>query len=372
MSEQHLFKFQTENDYKIAKRNHLLVPNVSKIVENGNIYITPKFATKETAEAGDIIVYHIESNGEKTIKYMKPEAFDPNDEYWKADSIVVVPFSHTNDGTVRAMGKNFAGTESPSKGSDGQEIFYGANASRAMRVGGGFLVFTNYQNQTIDDTHGLINNETPVNIASDITTQDNINPYDNETAYKISDNAQFLPSPYLNNGGKNPAYHSINAFEAYNTNILKNMNGDIETHSILKNMGDNFTYYTSDSLVNQESIDGHDLCPAISASMRYNSVLKPCVFDVNNTIDDNIATMPWYLPSIGEVGYLAARFNKIMYAFNKINNNGIQLEPVKILTSSEVNNDNNKMVPVYDWKLQTFQLVSPKELKGYVIPFVKF
>jgi hypothetical protein len=150
------------------------------------------------------------------------------------------------------------------------------------------------------------------------------------------------------------------------------MNGDNQTHSILKNMGDNFTYYMSDSLVNQESIEGHDLCPAISASMRYESVLKPCVFDVNNTIDDNIATMPWYLPSIGEVGYLAARINKIMYAFNKINNNSIQLEPVKILTSSEVNNENNRMVAVYDWKSQTLLLVSPNELKGYVIPFVKF
>ena len=370
MSEQHLFKFQTENDYKTAKRNHLLVPNVSKIVENGNIYITPKFATKETAEAGDIIVYHIEADGEKTIKYMKPEAFDPNDDYWNADSIVVVPFSHTDDGTVRAMGKRFAGTETPSKGSDGEEIFYGTNHYRSGLRALGFLTFADYQNQMITDTHGLIYDDTAVNIASDRTTR-NINPYDNETAY-ISDNAPFLPSPYLNNGGKSPAYHSINAFEEYSTNILKKLDGDTETHLTLKNMGVNFTDYMSETLVNQESIDGHKLCPAISASMRYTSVLKPCTFDENNTIDENIATMPWYLPSIGEVGYLAARFDKIMYAFNKINKNSIQIDPVTILTSSESHDETTEMVAVYDWKLQTFQFVSTNNLKGYVIPFVKF
>ena len=51
MSVQHLFKFQKEADYKTAKRNHLLVPNISKIVETGETYINSAFIPKALAEA---------------------------------------------------------------------------------------------------------------------------------------------------------------------------------------------------------------------------------------------------------------------------------------------------------------------------------
>ena len=43
MSEKHLFKFQTENDYETAKRNNLVIPNVSTIVETGNTYINTSY-----------------------------------------------------------------------------------------------------------------------------------------------------------------------------------------------------------------------------------------------------------------------------------------------------------------------------------------
>ena len=46
MSEQHLFKFQTENDYETAMRNNLVTPNISKVVETGNIHINPKSASR--------------------------------------------------------------------------------------------------------------------------------------------------------------------------------------------------------------------------------------------------------------------------------------------------------------------------------------
>lgn len=53
MSEQHLFKFQTENDYETAMRNHLVTPNISKVVETGSIHINSKNTSNESAESGD-------------------------------------------------------------------------------------------------------------------------------------------------------------------------------------------------------------------------------------------------------------------------------------------------------------------------------
>ena len=80
MSVQHLFKFQKEEDYKTAKRNHLLVPNISKIVETGETYINSAFIPKELAEAGDFVVYHEEEDGTKTVKYMKAQAYNKEDD----------------------------------------------------------------------------------------------------------------------------------------------------------------------------------------------------------------------------------------------------------------------------------------------------
>ena len=155
MSEQHLFKFQTENDYKTAMRNHLIIPNISKVVETDSTYINTKFASKESAEAGDIIVYHEETNGEKTVKFMKPEAFDPNDDYWTADAIVVVPFKHTGDGTVRAMALNYASVTNPNEGGNREQIKWGGELPQDYKKYGDFTLFSSINGQTSEDTVGL-------------------------------------------------------------------------------------------------------------------------------------------------------------------------------------------------------------------------
>ena len=137
MSEKHLFKFQQENDYRIAKRNHLILPNISTVVESGNTYINSALVSKVTAETGDIVVYHESANGME-IGFMKPEAFDSDNGYWSADSIVVVPFKHTNDGTVRVMNLDYA--------NNGEPVSVGDNVENAdMKHYGGFIAFSSVQ-----------------------------------------------------------------------------------------------------------------------------------------------------------------------------------------------------------------------------------
>lgn len=284
MSEKHLFKFQQENDYRIAKRNHLILPNISTVVESGNTYINSALVSKVTAETGDIVVYHESANGME-IGFMKPEAFDSDNGYWSADSIVVVPFKHTNDGTVRVMNLDYA--------NNGEPVSVGDNVENAdMKHYGGFIAFSSVQEQTIEGTHSL---NVSGNFASD--SFDSVaNPFDVETGYSASGVA-FVSSPFNNDGSKNEAYHSIGAFSEFTQNPLQDMDGRGNTEAII-------------SYVN-------GLDNAAGKCVEMASELKPSNV---TTVDGhlNIDNAPWYLPSAGEMGYFMARKARIDYALTKI------------------------------------------------------
>ena len=345
MATKHLLKFQTEADYKTAKRNHLVLPNVSSVEESGNTYINGRFTTKEKAEAGTIIAYHHHSTGEKEIKYIVPEAFDKNDTYWKADAIVVVPYSHTGDGTVRAMGLNDASLTTPSTGGNGDSIAWGAyRAIEELQDYSGCINFSNYNDQTFS-SYGISPN---VNLPSDSFSGNKVNQYDTETVYPEM-TSNYAPSPYNEDGSQNDAYHSLGAFASVTENGLKDMDGKGNTLKILRSLNQDYLSQTlyADSLDNGQTKttdDGIrlDLFPAACACARYSSVLKPCSFDPTKTLEENITTMPWYLPSCGEIGYIMARKARIDYAIKQVD--ATKLSEMWTFSSSK-NNTN------YVWNL---------------------
>ena len=65
MATKPLFKFKTEADYKTAKKNHLILPNISSVEETGNTYINGRFTSKQQAETGTNIDHHQHSTAEK-------------------------------------------------------------------------------------------------------------------------------------------------------------------------------------------------------------------------------------------------------------------------------------------------------------------
>ena len=337
MATKHLLKFKTEADYKTAKRNHLVLPNVSSIEESGNTYINGRFTTKEKAEAGTIIAYHEHSPGEYEVKYIVPEAFDKNDTYWKADAIVVVPYSHTGDGTVRAMGLNYASYTTPSTGGNGDTIIWGTYSDiEELQNYSGCIKFSNYKDQTLS-THGTIPN---VNLPSDSFSGNKVNPYDTETVYTEM-TSNYAPSPYNEDGSKNDAYHSLGDFARVTDNYLKDMDGKGNTLKILRNLNQDYLNQTlyADSLDNGQTKTTADgitlnLFPAACACAKYNTILKHCNIDIRKTLEENIAdnAMPWYLPSCGELGYMMVRLARIQYALSQAD--GIALGTNQILLSS--------------------------------------
>ena len=325
MTTRPLFKFKTEADYKTAKKNHLILPNISSVEETGNRYINGRFTTKQQAEAGTIIAYHEHSTGEKEIKYIVPEAFNKNDTYWKADAVVVVPYSHTGDGTVRAMGLKYASVTTPSTGGAASGIAWGASAS--VDIAGinnytGGIKFADYNDQTSSSTYGT---GTSLYLPSDAFDGDKVNPYDTETIYHSTSDT-YAPSPYNEDGSKNDAYHSLGDFAVVTDNVLRDMDGKGNTLAILRTLDQEYLGQTlyADTLDNvpYKNYNGItlNLFPAACACARYSSVLKPCTIDTNKTLEENIAAnaMPWYLPACGELGYSIVRQARIQYAMEQV------------------------------------------------------
>lgn len=383
MATKHLLKFQTEADYKTAKKNHLVLPNVSSVEETGNVYINGRFTTKEKAEAGTIIAYHEHTGGEKEIKYIVPEAFDKTDPYWKADAIVVIPYNHTGDGTVRAMALNYASVDTPATGGAASGIMWGVPFLDITEINNydGGIKFTNYDDQT--SSYG---SNGSVYLPSDSFSGTKVNPYDTETVYTASEN--YAPSPYNEDGTKNDAYHSLGAFASVTNNCLKDMDGKGNTLKILRSLNQNYlgqtlygdtldnaqtkvyfdtsiepvsktittvgeTWYDSENTLHtatREDIHKKvrdytnsritlNLFPAACACAKYSSVLKPCTIDTTKTLEENIAAnaMPWYLPACGEVGYSIVRSARIKYAMLQVG--ATAYDTRKMWSSSEYNTD---------------------------------
>lgn len=320
MATKHLFKFQTEADYKTAKKNHLVLPNVSSIKESGNVYINRKFVSKEEAETGTIIAYHEHTTGEMEIKYIVPEAFDKTDPYWKADAVVVVPYNHTNDDTVRAMALNYASVDTPTTGGAASGIVWGANVDIAeINNYTAGIKFVNYDDQT-----SSIGTNGSVFLPSDAFSGEKVNPYDVETIYTATEN--YAPSPYNEDGSKNDAYHSLGTFASVTNNSLKDMDGKGNTFKILRTLNQEYLDQTlyAETLDNAQTKDYNgitlNLFPAACACAKYSSILKPCTIDTSKTLEENIAAnaMPWYLPACGEVGYSIVRSARIQYAMSQV------------------------------------------------------
>ena len=250
----YLRTFETRADYKSAKKAHTLeVPNVSLVKQDYAVYIMPTFATKESAEAGDIIVYskaaytawtEAEAGNAKdaayetllgSVRYMKPEYFNADSaKLYVPEAIVAVPYSHTGDGTVRAMSLRHMSAADPENGS----------TSNTMTIWGAFVDISGITNHTggavvsnvaLGDKSTLTSSSTPYLPSDTFTALEVINS-DSEF-YWYDKNGINAPCPYKAGGSLNRQYlgvyeqgtivgHLIN-------NCLGDMNGASNTEEII-------------------------------------------------------------------------------------------------------------------------------------------
>ena len=112
---QNLLKFETENDYRIAKINHLIVPHICYVKESGKSYISSVMSNRVDAVSGDIIAFN---NADNTMAFIKPEAYTMEiATKYTPVAVVVIPQTHTSDNKVVGVSLKAMSTTSPVNGS---------------------------------------------------------------------------------------------------------------------------------------------------------------------------------------------------------------------------------------------------------------
>ena len=259
--------------------------------------------------AGDVCTW--DGNTKRFFRFVDSGATDDIKKYTPI-GVTVVPASHTDDGTARVMSLASMDYNNPNNGNtEGHvNIYWGGYPSDISTLDNKtavpYITNTNYAGlgstqQLVgwyDDTSG------EPEMSSDYYDSSYPNPFDEGTCFG-DDSSVLAPSPYLTGGGKNEIYHST----ANTNSIYADMNGKGNTEKILAvDNGGSTDWQTATTITN----DGYTetIHPAAQCCWRYHTV--------------GTQQGDWYLPSAGELGYLASRWKAIDNSINKLVSSGVE------------------------------------------------
>ena len=116
------------------------------------------------------------------------------------------------------------------------------------------------------------------------------NPYDSVTKFAFNDNAHHIPSPFMNNGAFNENYSTLfttdgTAFD----NALSDFDGFRNTQILIKDAG--------------------------VVAAKHCAIFNP-----------GYGNGKWYLPAVGELGFIMPRFKVINSKLSALGSSGVQLD----------------------------------------------
>ena len=303
-------EFESNKDILDSKRHY-----TAETLDNKYIHFKEhkvELPIKDVSEsvAADICI--VDNGGNKYIVDGTTYSTDlfPLEQYTPI-GVVVVPASHTENGTARVMSLASMDYNNPDNGNtDGHVNIawggYGSDISTLPNLTRQPYITTDYTN--ISGEQQLLGwTGTGYYLASDYFNS-YPNPYDEGTYYRTgttSSGSYAIPSPYLTGGAKNEIYHNTS-----NTgNILADMDGKGNTEKILAvNNASDTSWQTAATITNTGRTE--TIHPASQCCWRY------------HTVGTNQGD--WYLPSAGELGYLASRWKAINTSINKIISSGFE------------------------------------------------
>ena len=301
-------KFSSESEYLNFKETaNFILPNVSLIADSDfvmyNEYVEPPISLCDIA--------YWDGNNIKTIAKDK----------WSSSlgtpiGVVVIPSGMLPDGKARMIGLNPVDSNG------------NASTSHVPITWGGYgtdTSLTNYKKVIVTDNNGSTTDSRDYGwLPSDKLTGDQ-SFVDAKAKYDASSN--FIPSPYLGDDKTlNPDYYSeyING----HNNALSDFNGLSNTQTLV-GLGSDYV--------------------AANAAWKYS---------------DGVSSTQWYLPGMGELGFLMARFNAINEVISEVG--GIEVEGNNFFwSSSEYNKYKVYLFYSYDGAVDFYS----KDYKRSVRPF---
>lgn len=269
--------FETDAEYQTFKQtDEFIKPNVSHCVNENHVHYSPIPSPKDIV--GSVAYY----DG-STVKFAFKENY--TSPMGTPIGVVVIPQSHMEDGRCRVMSLanmsyktpetgTLVGTSNDDAATEGANLRWGVynndiaeltNYNKVVTVDGAAYKYNGYlPSDYYIGTDGAVNNEV-----------------DTETAWGAS--SLQSPSPYLSDGSKNPLYFTEGQ-------ALSDMNGKSNTN-ILVNLSAIKTQ-TSGEFENIEA--------------NYPAAIACHMYHTSGTNQGD-----WYLPAMGELGYLYVRAKKI-------------------------------------------------------------
>ena len=319
MIENNLLHFENDSTFQTEKTN-IKEDSITFVKDSKKVYTHNKeynmvnwgVLKKPEYKAGDICLVN-----NNTLEKLIIPADNYTLESYPADSytpigIVVVPNTHTDDGTARVMSLASMDYNNPEVGRTDDHVImywggYGSDISTLdNKTANPYITNTSYAG--IGSTQQLVGwyNSTgsAPEMSSDYYDNSYPNPFDKGTCFG-KDFSMLAPSPYLTGGGKNEIYHST----ANPNNRYADMDGKSNTEKILAVDNDGSTnWQTASTITNTDTTE--TIHPAAQCCWRY------------HTIGTNQGD--WYLPSAGELGYLCARWKAINNSIDKLVSSGVE------------------------------------------------
>ena len=275
----YLKKFETETEYNSYIGDNPILPNVS-LIGTTDVRYNPI-----VIEAGNIVYY----NGSK-LKFCKPT--DWSSSLGTPVAVVVVPNTHTPDGTVRCVAVTGVNTDG-SQATSNVGMEWGPRETETPLPN--LTQVPNYDNTVggtiYDDVYSYLssNNNNGKFTGSTDCLDSNLH-YNNNA----DDEELYLPNPYLPDGSPNPDFRDTSIVI---NNACADFNGASNT-SVLVGLG---TAYSAANACHLYSAEG-------------------------------ISAGNWYLPAFGELAYIMPRFMQIQNALDTVG--GVQLNANDIYWSS--------------------------------------
>lgn len=306
--ENNLLHFETEETFQserndIKEQSITFVQDSKKIYTHGKEYCMINWGEIKAPEAnvGDVCFYDKEQDKLVIASEWSAETY-PTSRYTPI-GVVVIPSSHDVYGTGEAgvMSLKPMSCSTPATGGTSEQSMYWGvygtdistlpNLNQAPIVGSGSNVGNADSTVTGQDNYSYL----PSDKFSAVQC-----PHDTD-AYYYSSSSSYdqAPSPYLTDGSRNPAYYQTTSPSSSN-NCLADFDGRGNTDKIITQRGNK--EYTSWK-------------PGSSTEADY-----PAASCCDMFYTDGTSQGDWYLPAMGELGYIMPPFNKINEAITKMRN----------------------------------------------------